>query len=85
MTRKRRLESGHIGQRHSLARQPPDQRFIIERMIAVIDAANAEDVEGLPDIGCRSFLAGVRGEKETFIASAPEHPGKLARRIAELG
>jgi hypothetical protein len=54
-------------------------------MIAVVDAGDAENVEGFPDIRRRSLLAGMRGGEESLVTSALEHPGKLARGIAELG
>ena len=46
----------------------------------MIDPADAEDVERLPNIARRPFLAGMRGDEQAGVARAGKHAGELAWR-----
>ena len=72
------------GQRHRLGRQPPDQRCIGERGVAVVDALDLERIQRAANILRRTFFAGVGDAAVALFARARKHPGKFLRRIAAL-
>src|SRR5262245_9965381 len=72
------------GQRHLLTCESADQRLILERAVAVVDAPDTEQVERLPDVARRSLLAGMRRQEEARVTGAREHPLELARRVPGL-
>src|SRR5262249_59543850 len=73
------------GERDALAREPINQRFVLDRAHAVIDARDTEQVERFPDVAWRPFLAGMRGEEKARLARAVEHALEFTRRVASLG
>lgn len=72
------------GERDRLARQPGDQRRVLDRTHAVIDARRAEQVERLDHVGRRPLLAGVGDHRLAEFAAARENPRELARRMPLL-
>ena len=72
-------------QRNPVAGQAGGQRLVLQRAVAVIDTIDPEQVDRLPDIVGRPFLAGMGHEAEACLARALEDPGELARRMAQLG
>ena len=70
---------------HPLGDQPGDEPRVLEAANPVIDPLDAQEVERLPDVLGRSFLAGVGHRPEAFRAGPLEDPGELLRRVAGLG
>ena len=71
-------------ERDALAREPIDQRLVLHRAHAVIDARDTELIERFPYVARRAFLAGMGGEKKARVARAGEDMLELTRRIAFL-
>ena len=65
------------GQRHALADQPLDQRRILERAVAVVDAVDVQEVERLPDVVGRSLLAGMGDPLQPALAAAAKTRANL--------
>src|SRR5882724_2105391 len=68
-------------ERDALARETIDQRLVLDRAHAVIDARDAERVERFPDVARRPLLPGMGGEKEARLARAAKHVLELARGL----
>src|SRR5215831_20530956 len=71
-------------ERDALAREPIDQRLVLHRAHAVVDARDTELIERFPYVARRAFLAGMGGEKKARVARAGEDMLELAWRIAFL-
>ena len=58
-TRSFTFDSGHTVSGDPLAREPLDQRRVLDAAHAVVDALDVQHVERLPDVRGRPLLAGV--------------------------
>mmetsp|Transcript_9912 Transcript_9912/g.29414 ORF Transcript_9912/g.29414 Transcript_9912/m.29414 type:complete len:237 (+) Transcript_9912:274-984(+) len=82
------LES-HVGhgayrQRDPILHQPPHQFRILEAPYAVVDAIDAERIEGPPDVRRRTLLPRVGHREQSLPTSTIEHVPELLRRISHL-
>ena len=72
------------GERDSHVGQAADQRRILQRPVAVIDAIDLEQIHRVGDVGRGALLSGVGDHFETRRARRGEQALKLARRMALL-
>src|SRR5581483_2790536 len=69
------------GQGNAIPRETCQKRAVLDGAIAVIDAPYAENVERLPDVVGRTFLAGMRGEEQTGVARTAEDAREFLGRV----
>ena len=69
---------------NAVAGKPRCQSLVLQRAVAVVDAIDAEDVQRLPDILRRTFLAGMGDEAEPLVPGAAKHLFEFAWWVPDL-
>src|SRR5690606_36799211 len=72
------------GQQNLFVDQPGDQLRVLGGAYAVVDTADLEQIQRLPDVFGRAFLAGVGDGQQALGAGLVEHALELARRVADF-
>lgn len=78
------VAQGANRQGHALGDQTLDQRLVLQRPVAVVQAVDGQQVQGLAHVIGRAFLAGMGDQPQALGPRPGEDPGEFGRRMADF-